>query len=158
MHRLSCIVFSLRKFPFLQAFSTANIGAYLTVILWRTGHKYRLKDLYLTDVSMQRVLAEGSDSDGSRCRDRVEPTPTREQTALVRRSPQIGTRSGVPTFSFRQVDESEKILHFEHKSADGTGSRPKIRENEEYVSGNFAAVGPANATVQDTVARSTRQR
>ena len=28
--------------------------------LWRTGHKYRLKDLYLTDVSMQRVLAEGN--------------------------------------------------------------------------------------------------
>src|SRR6218665_3168000 len=31
---------------------------------------------------------KGSDSDGSRRRDRVEPTPTREQTALGRRSPQ----------------------------------------------------------------------
>src|SRR6218665_1315533 len=73
-------------------------------------------------------------------------------------SPQIGTRSGGPTFSFRQVDESDKFIHFEHDSVDGTGARPKIRENEEYASGNFAAVAPANATEQDTVARSTRQR
>src|SRR6218665_849282 len=30
------------------------------LLVSRTGHKYRLKDLYLIDVSMQRVLAEGN--------------------------------------------------------------------------------------------------
>src|SRR6218665_2320664 len=65
---------------------------------------------------------------------------------------------GLPTFSFRQVDESDKVIQFQHDSVDGTGARPKIRENEEYASGNFAAVAPPNATEPDTVARSTRQR
>src|SRR6218665_2491681 len=141
-----------------QAESSSETELYSVASLSQT---IRFQPLRAGSVTQERehvLNGKGSDSDGSRCRDRVEPTPTREQTALGRRSPQIGTRSGVPTFSFRQVDESDKVIHFEHDSVDGTGARPKIRENEEYASGNFAAVAPANATEPDTVARSTRQR
>ena len=70
----------------------------------------RFQPLRAGSVTQERenvLNGKGSDSDGSRCRDRVEPTPTREQTALGRRSPQIGTRSGVPTFIFE--DQRDKV-------------------------------------------------
>src|SRR6218665_322546 len=51
----------------------------------------RFQPLRAGSVTKERehvLNGKGSDSDGSRRRDRVEPTPTREQTALGRRSPQ----------------------------------------------------------------------
>src|SRR6218665_2517498 len=52
----------------------------------------RFQPLRAGSVTKERehvLNGKGSDSDGSRRRDRVEPTPTREQTALGRRSPHI---------------------------------------------------------------------
>src|SRR6218665_3392557 len=54
----------------------------------------RFQPLRAGSVTQERehvLNSKGSDSDGSRRRDRVEPTPTREQTALGRRSPQCST-------------------------------------------------------------------
>src|SRR6218665_1382447 len=51
----------------------------------------RFQPLRAGSVTQERehvLNGKGSDSDNSRRRDRVEPTPTREQTALGRRSPQ----------------------------------------------------------------------
>ena len=50
----------------------------------------RFQPLRTGSVTQEReyvLNGKDSDSDGSRRRDRVEPTPTREETALGRRSP-----------------------------------------------------------------------
>src|SRR6218665_1046652 len=65
----------------------------------------RFQPLRAGSVTKERehvLYGKGSDSDGSRRRDRVEPTPTREQTALGRRSPQYKGRSG--KFAWKSVD------------------------------------------------------
>src|SRR6218665_1701114 len=57
----------------------------------RTRKSVTKKPLRTGSVTQDRehvLNGKGSDSDGSRRGDRVEPTPTREQTALGRRSPQ----------------------------------------------------------------------
>src|SRR6218665_249129 len=53
-HFVKCV------FTYFTCFSFLPPPSLTMMHLWRTGHKYRLKDLYLTDVSMQRVLAEGN--------------------------------------------------------------------------------------------------
>src|SRR6218665_3313608 len=62
----------------------------------------RFQPLRAGSVTKERehvLNGKGSDSDGSRRRDRVEPTPTREQTALGRRSPQMdGWMDGIHTY------------------------------------------------------------
>src|SRR6218665_3840539 len=70
-----------------QAESSSETELYSVASL---GQTVRFQPLRAGSVNQERehvLNGKGSDSDGSRRRDRVEPTPTREQTALGRRSP-----------------------------------------------------------------------
>ena len=55
--------------------------------LRETGRFQPLRAGSVTQEREHVLNGKGSDSDGSRREDRMEPTPTREQTALGRRSP-----------------------------------------------------------------------
>jgi len=116
--------------------SSSETELYSVASLSQTVRFQPLRTGSVTQDREQVLNSKGSDSDGSRREDRMEPTPTREQTALGRRSPQIGTRSEVPAFSTRRSevegpedaeegDESGDILHFEHGSLNAKCDRPK---------------------------------
>ena len=62
-----------------ELYSVASLGQMIRSQPLRAGS--------VTQEGEHVLNGKGSDSDGSRGRDRVEPTPTREQTALGRRSP-----------------------------------------------------------------------
>ena len=71
-----------------QAESSSEAELYIVASLSETVRFQPLRTGLVTQEKEHVLNGNGSDSDGFRRRDRVEPTPTREQTALGRRSPQ----------------------------------------------------------------------
>ena len=103
--------------------------------LSETAHSQPLLTGSVTHGRDQTRSGHGRDPDGSRRRVGLEPTRTREQAELGRRSPQFGTRSGVPAFSFRLEDaddESNYILHFERGNLNAKVAPLKTRQTERY--------------------------
>src|SRR6218665_3618448 len=68
--------------------SSSETELYSVASLSQTVRFQPLRTGSVTQDREHVLNGKGSDSDGSRRGDRVEPTPTREQTALGRRSPQ----------------------------------------------------------------------
>src|SRR6218665_305657 len=67
--------------------SSSETELYSVASLSQTARFQPLRTGSVTQNREHVLNGKGSDSDGSRRGDRVEPTPTREQTALGRRSP-----------------------------------------------------------------------
>src|SRR6218665_620253 len=72
-----------------SAQSSSETELYSVAALSETVGFQTLRAGSVTQEREHVLNGKGSDSDGSRRRDRVEPTPTREQTALGWRSPHI---------------------------------------------------------------------
>src|SRR6218665_1471896 len=73
--------------------SSSETELYFVASLRETVRFQPLRTGSVTQEREHVLNGKGSESDGSRRGDRVEPTPTREQTALGRRSPQTTYRA-----------------------------------------------------------------